>query len=107
MSENSKSWFRLRWRTMFLLVIVGPVVWSAYAYWSEYSEQAARKAREMMAPTAGSLCTVLYRKEELGISTNVQGKFVKLNDDWIVLKEESGGQIWFPREHVLLIRIKP
>jgi len=60
-----------------------------------------------MAPTAGSLCTVLYRKEELGISTSVQGNFVKLNDDWIVLKEESGRQIWFPREHVLLMRIEP
>lgn len=120
MSENSKSWFRLRWRTLFLLVIAGVVGWSAYSYWSEYSELAARKDRELMAPTAGTQCTVIFRKEELGTSTNqlapmqidgvsnhVQGKFVKLNDDWIVLAEAGGKQLWIPRGHVLLMRVAP
>jgi len=119
MPENSKAWFRLRWRSMLLLVIAGTVGWSAYSYWSEYREQAARKAREIMAPTAGSQCTVLYRKEALGAIINrltpvqiegafndVQGKFVKLNDDWIVLIAANGQQLWVPRDHVLLMRVE-
>jgi len=120
MPENSKAWFRLRWRTMLLLAIAGTVGWSAYSYWSEYREQAARKAREVMAPAVGAQCTILYRKEELGATTNrltpvqiegvsndVQGKFVKLNDDWIVLVAPGGQQLWVPRDHVLLMRVEP
>ncbi len=105
MPENSKTWFRLRWRTLFLLAIVGVVGWSAYSYWSEYSEQAARKARELMAPVVGAKCIV-----ELGDSNSVSGLFVKLNDEWIVLHEElpkSKGQVWIPRESVHHMRVEP
>lgn len=120
MSENGKNWFRLRWRTLFLLVIAGAVGWSAYSYWSEYSEHAARKAREMMAPTVGAQCTAIFRKAELGLDSSrltpmeiqgvtnyVRGKFVQLNDDWIVLATPEEQQLWIPREHVLLLRVGP
>lgn len=120
MPENGKTWFRLRWRTLFMLVLVGLVGWSAYSYWSEYSELAARKAREMMAPSVGAQCTVIFRKDELGLNTShldglvvsgvtnyVQGKFVKLNDEWIVLTSRAEKQIWIPRDHVFLMRVEP
>jgi len=120
MSENGKSWFRLRWKTLFLLAITGAVGWSAYSYWTEYSEHAARKAREMMAPAAGTQCTAILRKDELGLDSSrlmpmeiqgvtnyVRGKFVQLNDDWIVLTTPEEQQLWIPREHVLLLRVGP
>jgi|GEM_PF-1719919 len=120
MAENGKAWFRLRWRTLFLLVVLGAIGWSAYSYWSEYSEQATRKARELMSPTVGTQCTVIFRNEELGleqamltpmvidgVQNSVRGTFVKINDDWVVLASAQGEQFWVPREHVLLLRIEP
>jgi len=120
MPENGKTWFRLRWRTLFLLVVLSAVAWSAYSYWSEYSEHATRKAREMMAPSVGAECTAILRKDELGLDSSrlmpmeiqgvtnyVRGKFVQLNDDWIVLATPSKQQLWLPRQHVLLLRVEP
>ena len=120
MSENGKTWFRLRWRTLFLLAVVVAVGWSGYSYWSEYSERAARKSRELMAPAAGAQCSVIFHRDELGIDRTVlnpsnvggvdnyvRGKFVKLNDDWIVIAPREGEQVWIPHEHVLLLRVEP
>ena len=112
MTEHSKTWFRLRWRTLFLLAVLGIVGWSAYSYWSEYSERAARKARVLMAPAVGAHCTVVFHSEATGNSsdrpapTQAVGKFVKLNDDWIVLSESEGKQLWVSREQVLLMRVE-
>ena len=111
MPDSGKTWFRLRWRTLFLLVIAGVVGWSAYSYWSEYSERAARKARVLMAPAVGAHCTVLFRAVAMKNSSDrpspeqAVGKFVKLNDDWIVLAEAEGPEVWVSREQVLLIRV--
>lgn len=120
MPENGKNRFRPRWRTLFLLVVLGTVGWSVYSYWSEYREQADRKARELMAPTVGSQCTVIFRKVELGVpasrllpveidnvANHVQGKFVQLNEEWIVLRAASNQQLWIPRGHLLLMRVDP
>ncbi len=103
MAENSKSWFRMRWRTLFFLLVALAVGWSAYSYWREYSELAAKRARESMAPVAGSKCEV-----ELSDKTTVSGTFVKLNDEWIVLSQSLGGdrtESWIPRQHVLRMRV--
>ncbi|MGI9427178.1 MAG: hypothetical protein ACR2NM_00865 [Bythopirellula sp.] len=105
MSTNGKTWFRLRWRTMFLLAIAIIVGWSGYSYWSEYSERAALKARELMAPAVGAQCEI-----ELGDDVAVSGTFVKLNDEWIVLREEvthSKAETWIPREKVQRMRVEP
>lgn len=104
MSTNGKTWFRLRWRTMFLLVIAAIVGWSGYSYWSEYSERAARKARELMAPVVGASCEI-----ELGEGEAVSGTFVKLNDEWIVVSQSKAGsksETWIPREKVQRMRVR-
>lgn len=119
MSENGKTWLRLRWRTMFWLVLIALIGWSTYSYWWEYNDFATRRARELLAPAAGAQCTVLYLAEPLGmeknslspqqiagVSNHVQGTFVQLNDDWIVLETNDEEQLWIPREHVLLLRVK-
>jgi len=118
MPETGKTRFRPRWRTLFLFTVLGAICWSAYSYWSEYSERAARKARDLMAPAVGAQCTVILRKGELGIDSsrlwpteiatvvnNVQGKFIQLNDEWIVLTAADQQQVWIPRGHVLLMRV--
>ncbi|MEM8943879.1 MAG: hypothetical protein AAGD11_01755 [Planctomycetota bacterium] len=119
MPESGKSWLRVRWRTLFLLVIATIVGWSAYSYWQEYREQAAKRARELMAPSVGKTCWVIFRNAESGIDrakygpasiegteNSVRGTFVKLNDEWIVLRAPSNEQLWIPREHVLLMRVE-
>jgi len=101
MATNGKTWLRLRWRTMFLLVMLAAVAWSGYSYWADYRELAARKAREMMAPVAGANCEI-----QLDGNEQVTGKFVKLNDEWIVLRPGEGRQVWVPRDRVLLLRVE-
>lgn len=101
-----------------MLGIVAVVGWSGYSYWQEYNQQATRRAREMMSPTVGSSCSVVFRNAETGIDKAnfgtarvngtenfVSGKFVELNDEWIVLQGPNDGQLWIPREHVLLMRV--
>ena len=86
---------------------------------ADYSERAARKAREMLAPALGANCIVILRPEELGtrqalltpgevdgVSSSIQGKFVQLNDQWIVLDFGNDKQVWVPRERVLLFRVE-
>lgn len=105
MSRNGKTRFRPRWRTLLLLLLIGIVLWSAYSYWSEYSEQAARKARELMAPAVGSKCTI-----ELSENESVTGIFAQLNDEWVVLSEvtnDSPAETWIPREKVQRMRVEP
>jgi predicted negative regulator of RcsB-dependent stress response len=100
MSVNRKSWFRLRLRTILLLLVGVLVAWSGYSYWSDYQTHAARKAREMLAPSVGAVCTVTLDGDK-----RVSGKFVELNDDWIVLKFAEGKeQLWIPRDRILLMR---
>lgn len=119
MSENRKSWLWRRWRTMLLLVIAGVVGWSAYSYWLEYSEEAAKRARESMSPSVGSQCSIIFRREEIGLDqallnrgsingteNSVRGTFVKLNDEWIVLRENDREELWIPCERVLLMRVE-
>ena len=104
MSTNGKTWFRLRWRTMFLLVVAAIVGWSGYSYWSEYSERAARKARELMAPAVGARCEIALED-----NVTVSGTFVKLNDEWVVLSQNVAGsqsETWVPREKVQRMRVE-
>lgn len=89
---------------MFLLVIAGVVGWSVYSYWSEYSEAAAKRARESMAPAVGASCTLTLRD-----SQTLVGTFVKLNDEWIVLQPDGDSakqEIWIPRESVSHMRVE-
>ena len=74
-----------------------------------------RKARELMAPAVGAKCRIELRDAELRDAgprdkNSVSGLFVKLNDDWIVVREnlpESNVQTWIPRESVYSMRVEP
>ncbi len=86
-----------------MLALLAAIAWSGYSYWAEYSELAARKAREMMAPAVGATCKIQVQ----GSDEMVSGKFVKLNDDWIVLSNGQGRQEWVPRGRVQMMRVVP
>ena len=89
---------------MFLLAVAAIVGWSGYSYWSEYSERAARKARELMAPAVGAKCEIEVEDSD----ETVTGAFVKLNDEWIVLRRSVAGtssETWIPRERVQRMRV--
>jgi hypothetical protein len=119
MSDTPRRWFRFRLRTLLLLTFLAVVGLSIYSYWSDYRDQALRRERELLSPARGAHCTVLLRRELLGLErTNlnpvmidgvnnyISGPFVLMNDEWIVLEGSSAGepQQWVPREHVLLLR---
>ena len=123
MADPPRRWFRFRLRTLLLLTFVTVVGFSLYSYWSDYADQAARREREMLSPARGALCTVVLRRELLGldrmkaqpytsvdgVTNSVQGPFVLMNDQWIVLDGASANepQLWIPREHVLLLMVAP
>lgn len=119
-SNGRRSLFRFRIRTILLFLVLVIVAWSAFSYWTEYQEIAERKAREMLAPAHGAQCTAIFRRTELGVETSrlfsaevdsvgnsVSGKFVQLNDQWLVLTSlDTEEEYWIPREHVLLLRVE-
>lgn len=120
MSSPSRRWFRFRLRTLFLLTLLLVVGASLYSYWSDYSEQAARREREMLSPVEGELCTVVFRGDAMGlqempakaiemngVANYVRGRFVMMNDQWLKLDgvTEGAPQQWIPRENVLLIQV--
>ena len=122
MSDAPRRWFRFRLRTLLVLTFLGVVGLSIYSYWSDYRDQALRREREMLSPARGALCTVVLKRELVGldrvsaspaslgeVSHNLRGAFVLMNDQWIVLDGASPSepQQWIPREHVLLLRIAP
>lgn len=123
MSLSPKLPLGLRYRTVLVWLLVGLVVWSVTSYWLEYSENAARRARERLAPPLGSVCRVVFSGDDLGIanmsprSTTINGVensltgiLVDQSERWLVLQpvsaETSTAKIWIPRERVLLIRVE-
>lgn len=123
MATAGKSPFRLRYRTIVLLLALVVILWSGFSYWSEYSDNAARVARERLAPPLGVRCQIVFSGADLGINNMppafgtvngvenfVLGTIIDQSDRWIVLAPESAGEkaaerIWIPRERVLLIRV--
>lgn len=121
MNGSTRRWYRPRLRTLLVLTLGTIVAWSVYSYWSDYRDQAARRERELLSPARGALCTVVFRRELLGVEAMepqpavvngvqnyVAGRFVLMNDDWIVLAGTAEGdarQQWIPRANVLLLRV--
>ncbi|QEG37877.1 hypothetical protein Pr1d_52250 [Bythopirellula goksoeyrii] len=109
---------------MVLLLALLVIFWSGFSYWSEYSENAARVARERLAPPLGVRCQVVFSGADLGIENMspafgtvngvenfVLGTIIDQSERWIVLAPQSEGEkaterIWIPRERVMLIRVE-
>ncbi|MEQ8209288.1 MAG: hypothetical protein RH917_05600 [Lacipirellulaceae bacterium] len=122
MSPTSRPWYRLRIRTLLLLVILAIVAWSLFSYWSDYSERTARVSRELMSPEVGALCRVLFRGDAIGlensgvrwgevngVANSVKGEFVRMNEQWLVIetsRDDSTFEKWIPREQVLYVEIE-
>ncbi|MBX3427419.1 MAG: hypothetical protein KF688_17200 [Pirellulales bacterium] len=115
---------RIRLRTWFLLIAGLLVAWSVASYWAEYRDAAARRARENMAPAAGAWCTIVFRSDAVGVVRSgpraieldgthnyLAGSFVRMNDQWIVLRTGRGREgapsreVWIPREQVLQMEL--
>ena len=120
MTAVARPWYRLRIRTILAAGVLAVAAWSLYSFWSDYAERAARRARELMAPTVGANCRVVFRSDALGVersgaraaqingSTNhLAGVFVRMNDQWLVLEsQEAGGaniRRWIPVEQILVV----
>lgn len=121
MSDPPRRWFRFRIRTLLLVTLLAVIGLSLYSYWADYLDQSARRQRDLLSPARGAHCTVVLRRELLGIermdaspatingvANSVWGPFVLMNDQWIVLggQREGQPQQWIPREHVLLLRVE-
>jgi hypothetical protein len=112
MSTAPRPFFRIRYRTALLLLAAAMVLWSGFSYWSEYSENAARRAREMLAPPLGVGCTITL---DTGEYQQYNGKIVEQSERWIVLQqpvEQNAStnpppNVWIPREQVLMIEVMP
>ena len=120
MPDAPRRIFGLRLRTMLWLILLSVIGLSAYSYWTDYAERAARRQRELLSPAPGDLCTVVLRGDALGIDdvppratridgvdNFVEGRFVLMNDLWVVLDgaDDDDPQQWVPRENVLIIQV--
>lgn len=107
MPTAPRSIFRIRYRTAILLLALAMIVWSGFSYWSEYSENSARRARELLAPPMDVNCSILVSGNEPVLW---RGKIVEQSDRWIVLQLSSDPntpdkQVWIPRERIESIEI--
>jgi hypothetical protein len=120
MPDAPRRLLGLRLRTLLWLLVLAAVGLSAYSYWTDYAERAARRQRELLSPSPGDLCTVVLRGDALGmehipprasrvdgVDNFVEGRFVLMNDHWVVLAgiDDGVGQQWIPRENVLVIQV--
>jgi hypothetical protein len=108
MADSARRWYRVRLRTLVLWILLVTIGLSVYSYWSDYSERALRRERELLSPPRGAGCSVILRASPEGASNqSVEGFFVLMNDQWIVLDglREGRPQQWIPRENVLLLQV--
>ncbi len=120
MADAPRRWYRVRLRTLVVLILLVVVGLSAYSYWSDYAERSTRLERELLSPTRGADCTVVLRRDAVGIErmspiptrvdgveNSVSGRFRLMNEQWIVLDGAAEGmpQQWIPRENVLVIQV--
>jgi hypothetical protein len=112
MSTAPRPFWRIRYRTAILLLALAMVLWSGFSYWSEYSENAARRARDLLAPPVGLGCTITL---DTGEYQQLNGKIIDQSDRWIVLQQSADPNapnnprpnVWVPRERVLTIEVMP
>ncbi|MDZ4658478.1 MAG: hypothetical protein SH868_12945 [Bythopirellula sp.] len=110
MATAPRSIFRIRYRTAILLLALAMILWSGFSYWSEYSENSARRARELLAPPTGVNCSVAVSGNEPVLW---RGKITEQSERWIVLQPSSDSKkpdvtrnrVWIPRERVESIEI--
>lgn len=122
MSDTPRRWLGLRLRTLVWLLLLTTVGYSVYSYWSDYADRAAIRDREQLTPSRGAVCTVVLRRDALGVermspspstvdgvANSVSGQFRMMNDQWIVLDgiNDDLPQQWIPQENVLLIQVSP
>lgn len=111
MSTVPRPLFRVRYRTIILLMVVAMILWSGFSYWTEYSENAARRARELLAPPLGVLCRIELTANN---KPDVLGQIIEQSERWIVvqlvrnpdLPNSQTDRVWIPREQVLLIEVR-
>jgi hypothetical protein len=106
MADAPRRWYRIRLRTLVVWILLVTIGLSIYSYWSDYSERSLRRERELLSPTRGAACTVVLRDAPGRFSSSsIEGLFVLMNDQWIVLDglEDATPQQWIPRENVLLL----
>lgn len=111
MSTAPRPFWRIRYRTAILLLALAMVLWSVFSYWSEYSENAARRARDLLAPPVGVGCTITL---DTGEYQQFNGKIIEQSDRWIVLQQSAEPNapaprpnVWIPRERILTIEVMP
>jgi hypothetical protein len=109
MSTAPRPFWRIRYRTAILLLALAMVVWSLFSYWSEYSENAARRARDLLAPPLGVECTITL---DTGEYQQYYGRIIEQSERWVVLQQSAKPNgpaprpnIWIPRERILTIEV--
>jgi hypothetical protein len=110
MSMVRRPFFRVRYRTIILLMVVAMIMWSGFSYWTEYSENTAQRARELLAPPVGVFCRIELDAEG---QPNVRGVIVDQSERWIVVQpardpetpDTPAPPVWIPRGRVLLIEV--
>lgn len=107
-----RPWYRPRVRTILLWVLLAIIASSLYSYWSDAREQAERRERELLSPPRGAMCRIELEPQISGATATpltVSGRFVMLNDRWVVVDGQSEGapQQWVPRERVVVLKVSP
>lgn len=103
--------------------LLATLVVTALVLTSCETEKKPSGGSDRVQPRAGATCTVFFRSDVLGQSSESprsalingvngatvshSGSFVRMDDEWFVLKEAiSGDECWIPRSTILAVRVK-
>lgn len=121
MSEPNRRWFRIRLRTLLLLILLAVIGMSVYSYWTDYRREQQRRARQLPFPAIGEPCTVVFTGHALGVdlipfewaevdgtARSLSARFRAVSDHWVVLQASppDDALVWIPRENVLFLRVR-
>ena len=74
------------------------------------------------SPPAGKSCTIKFRMDALGVARDspvspmmtgtfnggevaIDGTLQRISDEWVVLLDRNGKEVWVPKSVILLIRV--
>jgi len=107
---------------MVLIALIAALLSSAVVIRQNLWSDDATPVGEELALRPGDLCTIVFRRETLGLDRGylrpttvngvgnfIQGHFVAMNEEWIAIQDFGSGKErhWIPREHVLFLKVVP
>lgn len=110
-----------RFKNVLAVIIMGALAMGLTGCNFEVASGRNNPAGKTLSIQKGKQCTIQFRRDALGAArdlpvspttgsingaeVSVSGKFVAMDQEWVVINQGSGREIWVPRNMVLAIMV--